>query len=205
MEAPRMALAPSLLLLAVPSRVSMAWSTPTWSYGSRPARTGAMCFWTFSTACRTPLPPYLFLSPSRSSTASWAPVLAPLGTMALPSVPSLRTASTSTVGLPRLSRTSRARTVRMVADISELVRRCTDRFAASRKRTPHRNHGEGYAAGAEMQGTPAGGRGVPATPATGVPAEWEVPRPREVGGQRGSVWSGNGRGHPAGRLTVTRP
>ena len=34
---------------------------------------------TFSTACRTPLPPYLPASPSRNSAASCAPVEAPDG------------------------------------------------------------------------------------------------------------------------------
>src|SRR5215212_3891986 len=61
-----------------------------------------------STALLTPLPPYR-LSPSRSSTASKAPVDAPEGTAARPSDPSSRMTSTSTVGLPRESRISRAR------------------------------------------------------------------------------------------------
>src|SRR6195952_5423149 len=60
------------------------------------------------TALRTPLPPYRLLSPSRSSTASWAPVEAPEGTAARPKEPSSRSTSTSIVGLPRLSRISRA-------------------------------------------------------------------------------------------------
>src|SRR5215217_5261502 len=60
-----------------------------------------------STALLTPLPPYR-LSPSRSSTASKAPVDAPEGTAARPSEPSSRMTSTSTVGLPRESRISRA-------------------------------------------------------------------------------------------------
>src|SRR6266436_4251330 len=47
------------------------------------------------------------MSPSRSSTASCAPVEAPEGTAARPSEPSSRMTSTSTVGLPRLSRISR--------------------------------------------------------------------------------------------------
>src|SRR5262245_34295770 len=55
------------------------------------------------TACSTPLPPY-FGPPSLSSTASNAPVDAPLGTAALLCVPSSSTTSTSTVGLPRESR-----------------------------------------------------------------------------------------------------
>src|SRR5690349_13548634 len=59
---------------------------------------------TASTAFKTPLPPYLDLSPSRNSTASWAPVEAPEGTAARPMAPLSRVTSTSTVGLPRLSR-----------------------------------------------------------------------------------------------------
>src|SRR6185437_10948404 len=53
-------------------------------------------------------PPNRALSPSRSSTASCAPVEAPDGTAARPIDPSSSTTSTSTVGLPRLSRISRA-------------------------------------------------------------------------------------------------
>src|SRR6516165_4198130 len=64
---------------------------------------------TASTAIRTPLPWYRLLSPSRSSTASCAPVEAPEGTAARPRQPSSSTTSTSTVGLPRESRISRAR------------------------------------------------------------------------------------------------
>ena len=56
-----------------------------------------------------PLPPKRPLSPSRSSTASWAPVEAPDGTAARPTEPSARTTSTSMVGLPRELRNSRGR------------------------------------------------------------------------------------------------
>src|SRR3954466_3259727 len=56
----------------------------------------------------TPLPPQRLLSPSRSSTASCAPVEAPDGTAARPMLPSSSVTSTSTVGLPRLSRIWRA-------------------------------------------------------------------------------------------------
>ena len=55
------------------------------------------------TACSTLLPPYS-RPPSLSSTASNAPVDAPLGTAARLCVPSSSTTSTSTVGLPRESR-----------------------------------------------------------------------------------------------------
>ena len=54
-------------------------------------------------------------SPSRSSTASKAPVDAPLGTAARANDPSSRITSTSTVGLPRESRISRAPTASMIA------------------------------------------------------------------------------------------
>src|SRR5262245_26035665 len=105
-----MALAPSFPLLGVPSAAIIARSRLTWSVGSRPMVTFARAPFTLATACATPLPPYRDLSPSRNSTASWAPVLAPEGTAARPSVPSARITSTSTVGLPRLSRISRPRT-----------------------------------------------------------------------------------------------
>src|SRR5690606_14906800 len=68
-----------------------------------------MRVFTLATAWSTPLPPYRFRSPSRSSSASPAPVEAPLGTAARPTVPSSSTTSASTVGLPRESRISRAR------------------------------------------------------------------------------------------------
>ena len=62
------------------------------------------------TALVTPLPPYLLLSPSLSSTASFSPVEAPDGTAARPKLPSARTTSASTVGFPRESRISRPTT-----------------------------------------------------------------------------------------------
>src|SRR3954451_14492039 len=66
-----------------------------------------------STAWVTPLPLYRS-PPSRSSTASKAPVEAPLGTAARVIVPSSRATSTSTVGFPRESRISRAPTSSML-------------------------------------------------------------------------------------------
>src|SRR5579862_7179631 len=63
---------------------------------------------TLATAFCTPLPPYRFESPSRSSSASCAPVDAPEGTAARPQAPPVRRTSTSMVGLPRESRISRA-------------------------------------------------------------------------------------------------
>src|SRR5579875_1200720 len=107
-ETPRIALAPRRLLLGVPSRSQSIRSMPRWSDGSRPRRRGARTSRTFRTALRTPRPPYRVLSPSRSSSASWTPVLAPEGTAATPRWPVSRDTSTSTVGLPRESRISRA-------------------------------------------------------------------------------------------------
>ncbi len=103
-ETPRIAFAPSLALFAVPSRSIMSWSMASWSRGSRPISSGAILVLTFSTALETPLLIHFFLSPSRSSTASCSPVLAPDGTAARPITPFSRTTSTSTVGLPRESR-----------------------------------------------------------------------------------------------------
>src|SRR5580692_4538441 len=51
------------------------------------------------------------MSPSRSSTASYAPVDAPDGTIASSTAPKLVATETATVGLPRESRISRARTL----------------------------------------------------------------------------------------------
>ena len=49
-EAPRMALAPSLALLGVPSRAIMVWSTMRWSVASRPSNSSAISLLTLSTA-----------------------------------------------------------------------------------------------------------------------------------------------------------
>src|SRR5215204_7366176 len=102
-----MALAPILDLLSVPSKSSIAWSTNRCSLASYPMSPGPSWSITPSTALLTPFPPKR-ASPSRSSTASKAPVEAPEGTAARPSEPSSRMTSTSTVGLPRESRISRA-------------------------------------------------------------------------------------------------
>ncbi len=56
-ETPRMALAPSLPLLGVPSSSIMSWSRPRWSAASKPMISGAMMSLTLSTAFSTPLPP----------------------------------------------------------------------------------------------------------------------------------------------------
>lgn len=72
---PRMALAPSLVLLAVPSSLMRKSSTFVWSLTSMFSlmRAGPMIVLTFSTALRTPLPFHLALSASRSSQASCWP------------------------------------------------------------------------------------------------------------------------------------
>jgi hypothetical protein len=119
-ETPRIALAPSLALhqpnsLVVPSSSSiMNLSSFSWSVGSMPSTLGPMIELTLSTAFITPLPIQSAFTPSRSSSASYAPVLAPLGTAARKRPSSVIT-STSTVGLPRLSKIWRALTALIVA------------------------------------------------------------------------------------------
>src|SRR3954463_15117749 len=111
-----MALAPSFDLLLVPSRSSRAWSTSRCSDASNPTSSGPITSSTAFTAFATPLPAYR-PPPSRSSTASNAPVDAPEGTAARLTVPSSRATSTSTVGLPRESRISRAPTASIDATV----------------------------------------------------------------------------------------
>ena len=62
---------------------------------------------------------YLFLSPSRSSSASLIPVDAPDGTRALPLAPVASSTSTCKVGFPRESRISKAFRL-VIADINSL-------------------------------------------------------------------------------------
>ena len=69
-------------------------------------------------ALKTLLPKYFELSLSRSSTASWDPVDAPLGTAALPNPPLFNNTSTSTVGFPLESKICRACILFIVAIIS---------------------------------------------------------------------------------------
>ena len=102
-----MALAPSADLFGVPSSSSRAWSTAACSLASMPSISGAIVSSTLLTARDTPFPPYRWVSPSRSSTASRLPVDAPEGTAARPHAPDSSCTSTSTVGLPRESRISR--------------------------------------------------------------------------------------------------
>ena len=60
----------------------------------------------FCIAFKTPLPLYLFKSPSRSSTASLLPVLAPEGTEAWAVIFLSTSTSAKTVGFPLESRIS---------------------------------------------------------------------------------------------------
>ena len=89
------------------------WYAPTTAYisdASIPVSTSLIVVFIFSTAFWTPLPRYLDLSPSRSSSASNSPVEAPLGAAPRPTVPSARYTSASTVGFPLESSTSLAYT-----------------------------------------------------------------------------------------------
>ena len=110
----RMALAPRRPLLGVPSSSIIFSSRPTWSQESKPISAFAISVLTFSTALSTPLPPYLFLSPSRSSCASCIPVDAPDGDIATPLPPASVVTTHATVGLPLESSTSLA-TIDLIA------------------------------------------------------------------------------------------
>mmetsp|Transcript_32190 Transcript_32190/g.96113 ORF Transcript_32190/g.96113 Transcript_32190/m.96113 type:complete len:311 (-) Transcript_32190:46-978(-) len=110
----KIALAPNLPLLGVPSSSRILASIAAWSVGSMPARAGARMSLMLLTALYTLLPRYLLLSPSRSSTASCTPVDAPLGTAAR-YTPRLVVTSASTVGLPRESMIWRPTTDKMAA------------------------------------------------------------------------------------------
>lgn len=110
-----MALAPSFDLSSIPSISIIRLSIKACPNASNPIKDGAMISLTLDTALRTPLPAYRDLSPSRSSTASFSPVLAPDGTEAEDCVPSLSSTKTRTVGFPRESSISIARNLEMVA------------------------------------------------------------------------------------------
>ena len=111
-----MALAPRRSLLGVPSNSIIVRSITACWEASRPTSTPASSSSTLATAFITPLPLYTDESPSRSSSASNAPVLAPEGTAARPTTPDTSPTSTSTVGCPRESRIWRAWT-RAICDI----------------------------------------------------------------------------------------
>ena len=131
-----MALAPSLLFVGVPSSSSILLSIARWLNTLSPMSAGAIILLTFSTALRVPLPRYLFLSPSRSSSASFSPVLAPEGTAARPKTPFSRTTSTSTVGLPRESRISRPTIFLIVISLKLKITRYKDIFLSNTKQYP---------------------------------------------------------------------
>ena len=107
-EAPTVALAPSLPLFGVPSRSIMAWSASASDAQERPRSSSASSVLTAPTAPSTPFPSYLAGSPSRRSTASREPVEAPEGTPARAVVPSASRTVTASVGRPRESRISSA-------------------------------------------------------------------------------------------------
>ena len=79
-----------------------------------------MNFVTFSHAFNTPLPKYLFLSPSLNSKASYIPVDAPDGTAAR-KTPFPVTTSTSMVGFPLESRISREITFFIVENLFLII------------------------------------------------------------------------------------
>ena len=108
-ETPTSAFAPRFALLSLPSSSIIFSSTARWSLNVPASRASRITLLILATAFCTPLPRYLALSPSRSSTASRVPVEAPDGTPARPRLPSSRRTSASIVGLPRESRISRAR------------------------------------------------------------------------------------------------
>mmetsp|Transcript_11301 Transcript_11301/g.41904 ORF Transcript_11301/g.41904 Transcript_11301/m.41904 type:complete len:304 (+) Transcript_11301:750-1661(+) len=99
----KIAFAPSLPLFLVPSSSIIRSSMVFCSVGSLPISAGPRMVLMFSTAFVTPLPIHLALSPSRSSTASWMPVEAPLGVIAR-NMPLCVYTSASTVGFPLLSK-----------------------------------------------------------------------------------------------------
>src|SRR3989344_1537941 len=78
-ETERMALAPSLDLLMVPSRFSNIWSISFCLRGSCPIRYLLIIWFTLAQAFSTPSPSNRLGSPSLNSKASNRPVEAPLG------------------------------------------------------------------------------------------------------------------------------
>ena len=100
----RIELAPKLDLLGVPSISIIKLSILVWSKADNPHKAGEIVSWILLTAVKTPFPIY-FVPPSLNSCASWAPVLAPLGTIALPIAPHSKNTSASTVGFPLESST----------------------------------------------------------------------------------------------------
>ena len=130
-DTPTVALAPSLLLFGVPSRLIIAWSASASDAQELPRSRPAISTLTFDAALSTPLPSYRVLSPSRSSTASRDPVDAPEGTPALAVLPSASVTVTASVGRPRESRISSADRPATVNAVMVLVSRLAARPAAA--------------------------------------------------------------------------
>ncbi len=107
-ETARVAFAPTFDLSGVPSSESIVLSISSWFFASRPTIPLEITSFTLDTAFWVPFPAKRRLSPSRSSSASWLPVLAPEGTAAHPLEPSSKIISASTVGSPLESRISLA-------------------------------------------------------------------------------------------------
>ena len=128
----RIAFAPSRALFGVPSSAIRAASSAPRSAASMPLIAALISPLTAPTAPCTPRPRYR-ASPSRRSTASCDPVLAPDGTAARPKPPPASTTSASTVGFPRESRISRARIETIsVSGMSRSARRIAPSPAQSR-------------------------------------------------------------------------
>src|SRR6476659_8361587 len=94
----------------------------------------AIVWLTLPTALVTPRPRKRFFTLSRNSHASCSPVLAPLGTMALPLAPPASVTTASTVGLPRESMTWRAWTA--VIFVSDMAIRLFEVGDAERQLAP---------------------------------------------------------------------
>src|SRR3989338_2282481 len=82
-ETPTTAFPPKFDLLSVPSRFIINSSIFFWFSQFKPTTFLEIALFTLLTAFKTPFPLYLDLSPSLNSKASWLPVDAPLGTIAL--------------------------------------------------------------------------------------------------------------------------
>ena len=95
-------LAPNCDLSFVPSRSIKLWSIFSCWMGSFPTINGPRMLLMLLTAFRTPFPWYL-ISLSLNSRASFDPVEAPLGTIAIPSMPLSRITLHEMVGVPRES------------------------------------------------------------------------------------------------------
>ncbi len=105
----KIAFAPNILLLSVASSAIKKLSRVSWLNGFLCFKTASkITVLTLSTAFKTPLPKYLFLSLSLNSCASYLPVLAPDGTAATPTLPFANSTLVSIVGLPRESKISLA-------------------------------------------------------------------------------------------------